>query len=176
MNRQRQTLKPLKTLVFSVCLYYTVRAHLRHSGPAKWGRRENCLFHPGPLQRRFHLGYLRSRHHHSPAGGSEEDGWGAGAEGAVRNILGAGMWRYLFQSLTQTQEAAVWVRYGSGRKTTPEPQGSEVVLSCQFSRKNSAAYTKDTAKLVGCAGSIPQKGKRKPQVTKPGVFGCGGRI
>lgn len=27
MNRQRQTLKPLKTLVFSVCLYYTVRAH-----------------------------------------------------------------------------------------------------------------------------------------------------
>ena len=26
MNRQRQTLKPLKTLGFSVCLYYTVRA------------------------------------------------------------------------------------------------------------------------------------------------------
>ena len=43
-------------------------------------------------------------------------------------------------------------------------------------RKNSAIYTKDTAKLVGYAGSIPQKGKRKPQVTKPGVFGCGGRI
>ena len=94
----------------------------------------------------------------------------------MRKIPGAGMWRYPLQSLTQTQEAAVWVRYGSGRKTTSEPRSSEVVLSCRFFGKNSAIYTKDTAKLVGCAGSIPQKGKRKPQVTKPGVFGCGGRI
>lgn len=29
----------------------------------------------------------------------------------------------------------------------------------------------DTAKLVRYAGSILQKGKRKPQVIKPGVFG-----
>ena len=29
----------------------------------------------------------------------------------------------------------------------------------------------NTAELGECAGSIPQKGKRKPQVTKPGVFG-----
>ena len=29
LNRRRQTLKPLKTLGFSVCLYYTVRAQLR---------------------------------------------------------------------------------------------------------------------------------------------------
>ena len=76
----------------------------------------------------------------------------------------------------QTKMGQIWVNSQKKAKTTPEPQGSEVVLSCQFSRKNSAAYTKDTAKLVGCAGSIPQKSKKRPQVTKPGVFGCGGRI
>ena len=76
----------------------------------------------------------------------------------------------------QTKMGQIWVSSQKKAKTTPEPQGSEVVLSCQFSRKNSAIYTKDTAKLVGYAGSILQKGKRKPQVTKPGVFGCGGRI
>ena len=32
MNRQRQTLKPLKTLGFSVCPYYTVRALARNAG------------------------------------------------------------------------------------------------------------------------------------------------
>ena len=94
----------------------------------------------------------------------------------MRKIPGAGMRRYPLQSLTQTQGKTVWVRYGSRRKTTSEPRSSEVVLSCRFSRKNSAIYTKDTAKLVGYAGSIPQKGKRKPQVIKPGVFGCGGMI
>ena len=94
----------------------------------------------------------------------------------MRKIPGAGMRWYPLQNLTQTQGKTVWVRYGSGRKTTSEPRSSEVVLSCRFSRKNSAIYTKDTAKLVGYAGSIPQKSKRKPQVTKPGVFGCGGRI
>ena len=176
MNRQRQTLKPLKTLGFSVCLYYTVRAHLRYPGPAKRGGRENRLFHSGPLQRWFHPGHLRSRYHHGPAGGSQENGWGAGAEGAMRKIPGAGMRRYPLQSLTQTQGKTVWVRYGSRRKTTSEPRSSEVVLSCRFSRKNSAIYTTDTAKSRERAGSIPQKGKRKPQVTKPGVFGCGGRI
>ena len=101
---------------------------------------------------------------------------GAGAEGAMRKIPGAGMRRYPLQSLTQTQGKTVWVRYGSRRKTTSEPRSSEVVLSCRFSRKNSAIYTTDTAKSRERAGSIPQKGKRKPQVTKPGVFGCGGRI
>ena len=176
MNRQRQTLKPLKTLGFSVCLYYTVRAHFRYPGPAKRGGRENRLFHSGPLQRRFHPGHLRPRHHHRPAGGSQEDGRGAGSADVVRKIPRAGMRRYPLQSLTQIQEAAVWVRYGSRRKTTSEPRSSEVVLSCRFSRKNSAIYTTDTAKSRECAGSIPQKGKRKPQVTKPGVFGCGGRI
>ena len=55
-------------------------------------------------------------------------------------------------------------------------QGSKVVFYCRFSRKNGAIYTMDTPKLVGKAGSIPQKSKRKPQVIKPGVFGCGGRI
>lgn len=176
MNRQRQTLKPLKTLGFSVCLYYTVRAHLRYPGPAKRGRRENCLLHPGPFQRRVYPGHLRSRYHHGPAGGGQEDGWGAGSAAVMRNIPRAGMRWYPLQSLTQTQEAAVWVRYGSGRKTTSEPRSSEVVLYCRFSRKNSAIYTTDTAKSRECAGSIPQKGKRKPQVIKPGVFGCGGRI
>ena len=176
MNRQRQTLKPLKTLGFSVCPYYTVRAHLRHSGPTKRGRRENRLFHPGPFQCRVYPGYLRPRYHHRPAGGSEEDGRSAGTAAIMRKNPRAGMRWYPLQNLTQTQGKTVWVRYGSGRKTTSEPRSSEVVLSCQFSRKNSAIYTKDTAKLVGYAGSIPQKGKRKPQVTKPGVFGCGGRI
>lgn len=48
-----------------------VRFHdLRHPGPAKRGGRENRLFHSGPLQRWFHLRHLRSRYHHSPAGGS----------------------------------------------------------------------------------------------------------
>lgn len=46
-------------------------------------------------------------------------------------------------------------------------QGSEVVLSCRFSRKNSAVYATEP---VGYAGSIPQQGKRKTQVMKPGVF------
>ena len=132
LNRQRQTLKPLKTLGFSVCPYYTVRAHLRHSGPAERGGRENRLFHSGPLQRRFHPGHLCPRHHHRPAGGGEEDGRGAGATTVVRNIPRAGMRRYPLQSLTQTQEAAVWVRYGSGGKTTPEPRSSGVVLCCPF--------------------------------------------
>ena len=63
----------------------------------------------------------------------------------------------------QTKMGQIWVNSQKKAKTTPEPQGSEVVLSCQFSRKNSAAYTKDTAKLVGCAGSIPQKGRENPR-------------
>ncbi len=168
--------KPLIYGAFPVCRNYTVRAHLRHPGPAERGGRENCLLHPGPLQRRFHPGYLRSRHHHRPAGGSQENGWGAGTAAVVRKIPRAGMRWYPLQSLTQTQGKTVWVRYGSGRKTTPEPGSSEAVLSCRFSRKNSAIYTTDTAKSRERAGSIPQKGKRKPQVIKPGVFGCGGRI
>ena len=163
MNRQRQTLKPLKTLVFSVCLYYTVRAHLRYPGPAKRGRRENRLFHSGPLQRWFHPGHLRSRYHHGPAGGSQENGWGAGAEGAMRKIPGAGMWRYPLQSLTQTQEAAVWVRYGSGRKTTPEPRSSGVVFCCPFWRKNSVGCTATAEMETVDVGDVQQKAKENPR-------------
>ena len=96
------------------------------------GRRENRLFHSGPLQRWFHLRHLCSRYHHRPAGGGQENGRGAGAEGAMRKIPGAGMWRYPLQSLTQTQGKTVWVRYGSRRKTTPEPRSSGVVLCCPF--------------------------------------------
>ena len=76
----------------------------------------------------------------------------------------------------QTKMGQIWVNSEKKAKTTPELQNSEVVLSCQFFRKNSAIYTTDTAKSRESAGSIPQKGKRKPQVIKPGVFGCGGRI
>ncbi len=154
MNRQRQTLKPLKTLGFSVCLYYTVRAHLRHSGPAERGGRENRLLHPGPLQRRFHPGHLCPRHHHRPAGGGQEDGWGAGSAAVMRNIPRAGMRWYPLQSLTQTQEAAVWVRYGSGRKTTPEPRSSRVVLCCPFWRKNSAGCTATAGMETVAVGSV----------------------
>lgn len=71
----------------------------------------------------------------------------------------------------QAKMGQIWVNSQKKVKTTPEPQGSEVVLSCQFFRKNSTIYTMDTAKLVRYAGSILQKGKRKPQVIKPGVFG-----
>ena len=163
MNRQRQTLKPLKTLGFSVCLYYTVRAHLRYPGPAKRGGRENRLFHSRPLQRWFHLRHLCSRHHHRPAGDSQENGWGAGAEGAVRNILGAGMWRYPLQSLTQTQGKTVWVRYGSGRKTTPEPRSSGVVLCCPFWRKNSAGSTATAEMEPVAVGDVQQKTKENPR-------------
>ena len=154
MNRQRQTLKPLKILGFSVCLYYTVRAHLRYLGPAKRGGRENRLFHSGPLQRWFHLRHLCSRHHHRPAGGSQENGRGFGAEGAMRKIPGAGMRWYPLQSLTQTQEAAVWVRYGSRRKTTPEPRSSGVVLCCPFWRKNSAGCTATAGMETVAVGSV----------------------
>ena len=35
--------------------------------------------------------------------------------------------------------------YGSGRKTTPEPGSSGVVLCCPFWRKNSTVYTTETA-------------------------------
>ena len=70
----------------------------------------------------------------------------------------------------------IWVNSQKKAKTTPKPQGSEVVFYSRFLRKNSAIYTTDTAKLGECDGSISQKGKKKPQVIKPGVFGCGGRI
>ena len=76
----------------------------------------------------------------------------------------------------QTKMGQIWVNSEKKAKTTPEPQGSEVVLSCHFFRKNSAIYTTDTAESRERADSILQKGKRKPQVIKPGVFGCGGRI
>ena len=45
-----------------------------------------------------------------------------------------------------------------------------------FSGKNSTFYTTDTTELRECAGSIPQKCKRKPQVIKPGVFGWSGHF
>lgn len=70
----------------------------------------------------------------------------------------------------QTKMGQIWVNSQKKAKTTPEPQGSEVVFSCRFFRKNSAIYTTDTAESRNCAGSIPQKGKRKPQVIKPGAF------
>ena len=76
----------------------------------------------------------------------------------------------------QAKMGQIWVNSQKKVKTTPEPQGSEVVLSCQFFRKNSTIYTMDTAKLVRYAGSILQKGKRKPQVIKPRVFGRGGHF
>lgn len=76
----------------------------------------------------------------------------------------------------QTKMGQIWVNSQKKAKTTPESQGSEVVLSCQFSRKNSAIYTTDTAKSRESAGSIPQKSKRRPQVTKPGVFGRSGHF
>ena len=63
--------------------------------------------------------------------------------------------------------------------TTKNHLGAEKLWGGSFLsifQKNSAIYTKDTAKLVGYDGSVPQKCKRKPQVIKPGVFGCGGRI
>ena len=163
MNRQRQTLKPLKTLGFSVCLYYTVRAHLRYPGPAKRGRRENRLFHSGPLQRWFYPGHLRPRHHHRPAGGGQEDGWGAWPAAVVRNIPRAGMWRYPLQSLTQTQGKTVWVRYGSGRKTTPEPRSSRVVLCCPFWRKNSAGCIATAEMETVNVGDVQQKTKENPR-------------
>lgn len=109
--------KPLIYGAFPVCRNYTVRAHLCYPGPAERGRRENCFLHPGPLQRRVYSGHLCPRHHHRPAGGSQEDGRGAGSAAVVRNIPRAGMRWYPLQSLTQTQGAAVWVRYGSPGKS-----------------------------------------------------------
>lgn len=53
----------------------------------------------------------------------------------MRKIPGAGMRRYPLQSLTQTQGKTVWVRYGSGRKTTPEPRSSGVVFAVRFGEK-----------------------------------------
>ena len=80
LNRQRQTLKPLKTLGFSVCLYYTVRAHLRHPGPTKRGGCENGVRDAGPLLRRIHPGHLRPYHQRSTETGSADDGERAGGD------------------------------------------------------------------------------------------------
>ena len=91
----------------ALCAVPRPAPHLRYSGPPKRGGRENRLFHSRPLQRWFHPGHLRPRHHHRPAGGSEEDGRGFGAEGSMRKIPGAGMRWYPLQSLTQTKGEAV---------------------------------------------------------------------
>ena len=74
MNRQRQTLKPLKTLGFSVCPYYTVRAHLRYHGPAERCGCENSILHAGPLRRRFHPTDLHPRHSPETGRGSRRHG------------------------------------------------------------------------------------------------------
>ena len=155
--------KPLIYGAFPVCRNYTVRAHLRYPGPAKRGGRENCLFHSGPLQRRFHPGHLRPRHHHRSEGGSQENGRGFGAEGAVRKIPRVGMRWYPLQSLTQTQGKTVWVRYGSGGKTTPEPRSSGVVLCCPFWRKNSAGCTATAEMETVAVGDVQQKTKENPR-------------
>ena len=67
------------------------------------------------------------RDSHRPAGGSQEDVRGAGAEVAMRKIPGGGMRWYPLQSLTQTQGKTVWVRYGSAGKSeeTKEQVGPE---------------------------------------------------
>ena len=62
MNRQRQTLKPLKTLGFSVCLYYTVRAQLCHGIPAAWNPRKAHIRDAGAFQRFLHVGHIRAHH------------------------------------------------------------------------------------------------------------------
>ena len=72
------------------------------------------------------------------------------------------MRRYPAQSLTQTQEAAVWVRYGSGRKTTPEPRSSGVVFCCPFWRKNSAGCTATAEMETVAVGDVQQKTKENP--------------
>ena len=81
----------------------------------------------------------------------------------MRKIPGAGMRRYPLQSLTQTQGKTVWVRYGSGRKTTPEPRSSGVVLCCPFWRKNSAGCTATAEMETVDVGDVQQKTKENPR-------------
>ena len=66
--------KPLIYGAFPVCRNYTVRAHLRHHGPAKRRGRENRVLDAGSLLRRLHAGHLRPRHHRRTAQGGANDG------------------------------------------------------------------------------------------------------
>ncbi len=81
----------------------------------------------------------------------------------MRKIPGAGMRRYPLQRLTQTQGKTVWVRYGSGRKTTPEPRSSGVVFCCPFWRKNSAVCTSTAEMETVDVGDVQQKTKENPR-------------
>ena len=81
----------------------------------------------------------------------------------MRKIPGAGMRRYPLQSLTQTQGKTVWVRYGSGRKTTPELRSSGVVFCCPFWRKNSVGCTATAEMETVDVGDVQQKTKENPR-------------
>ena len=70
LNRQRQTLKPLKTLGFSVCPYYTVRAQLRHDRAAMRRGRKNSLHDARSQQRRLYAERLHALDQPDAAGSS----------------------------------------------------------------------------------------------------------
>ena len=76
----------------------------------------------------------------------------------------------------QTKMGQIWVNFQKKAKNHPGAARLRGSSFLSIFQKNSAIYTTDTAKSRERAGSIPQNGKRKPQVIKPGVFGCGGRI
>ena len=66
--------KPLIYGAFPVCRNYTVRAHLRHHGPAKRRGCKNRVLDARSLLRRLHAGHLRPRHHRRTAQGGANDG------------------------------------------------------------------------------------------------------
>ena len=83
LNRRRQTLNPLKIKAFSVCHYYTVRAHLYNKPVGKWGATKRRAGTSWTFRCKYHNECIRPRYQRSEEKISEAAGYGSRA---VKNL------------------------------------------------------------------------------------------
>ena len=101
---------------FPICPYYTLWAHVCHTGDPTGGRCKDSLQHPGPLQRGLHTGRLHPRHRGDAERRGSEDGQLHRPTGVVKNPEKE---RGSTGSSTQyfLKIFLVWVLFGSKQKS-----------------------------------------------------------
>ncbi len=101
-----------------VCLYYTVKAHIRHVGPAKWHRRQDSERNAWTLLSGVYTGHIRPRYHASTARSSKNYvepalWWSLILSGSFRNFFQSGS-AFGSKQKTAGKSRGCWVQQKSG--------------------------------------------------------------